>query len=137
VIFVDSSVWIDFFNADETAKTRLLEALLIGGEATIAIADLVLFEVLRGYQSEGDAKRATQLMTALPIIGISSPALSISAIRRFRALRANGITANSPVDLFQANFCIENDHALLHDDQDYDHMAKFLGLRVWRGLAEH
>jgi predicted nucleic acid-binding protein len=137
VILIDSSVWIDHFNGDETIKTHVLEELLIGGEATLAVADLVLFEVLRGYQNERDAKRATHVMTALPIIGVSSPSLAISAVRRFRSLRARGFTINSAVDLLQANFCIENNHTLLHDDQDFDHMETYLGLRVWRGLARN
>jgi len=34
------------------------------------------------------------------------------------------------VDCLIATFCLVNDHALLHNDRDYDPFEEFLSLRV-------
>ena len=46
MIFVDSSVWIDYINNDNTPQTERLDALL--GNQGIVVGDLVLAEVLQG-----------------------------------------------------------------------------------------
>ena len=44
MIFVDSSVWIDYFNGKSTSETETLDALL--GVEPIATGDSILAEVL-------------------------------------------------------------------------------------------
>ena len=51
MILVDSSVWIDFFNGASNTAVDRLEALLCDSSSTLATADLVVFEVLRGFRS--------------------------------------------------------------------------------------
>lgn len=46
-IFVDSSVWIDFFNGTETPETDFLDESL--GRQQIIVGDLILAEVLQGF----------------------------------------------------------------------------------------
>ena len=54
MILVDSSVWIDFFNGRDVAAVSRLSDLLEDGSAPLGMADLVLFEVLRGFREEQD-----------------------------------------------------------------------------------
>ena len=48
MLVVDSSVWIDFFNARASTAREVLRGLLQQGEVRLVVPDLVLFEVLRG-----------------------------------------------------------------------------------------
>ena len=50
----------------------------------------------------------------------------------YRALRAQGLTIDSPVDVPPAGFCIEHGHALLHSERDFDALEAERGLPVWR-----
>ena len=43
---------------------------------------------------------------------------------------SGGVTPRSATDVPIATFCIEEDHELLHNDRDFDFMAKHLSLKV-------
>ena len=50
MIFVDSSVWIDYFRGTPTSEAETLDILL--GREPVITGDLVLVEVLQGFDSE-------------------------------------------------------------------------------------
>lgn len=132
MILVDSSVWIDFFNGrDMPAVSRLVD-LLEDGSAPLAMADLVLFEVLRGFREEQDFNAARRSLSALPVVEIGGEEEALRAAQHYRALRAQGRTVRSPIDVLLASYCIENDYALLHSDRDFDALESLRGLKVWR-----
>jgi predicted nucleic acid-binding protein len=132
MILVDSSVWIDFFNGNVNASSNTLATLLEEGAAPLAIADLALFEVLRGFRHERDYLAANHALRAIDVVAIGGEAICRSAAQHYRFLRSQGYTMASPVDLLQATFCIEQRHALLHNDRDFDAVEQLRGLRVWR-----
>lgn len=132
MILVDSSVWIDFFNGREVAAVSRLTDLLEDGSAPLGMADLVLFEVLRGFREEKDFNAARRTLAALPVVEIGGEAEALRAAQHYRALRAQGKTVRSPVDVLLASYCIENDYALLHSDRDFDALESLRGLKVWR-----
>jgi predicted nucleic acid-binding protein len=129
VILVDASVWIDFFNGSDTPEAGQLADLLNDGAAPIGMADLTLFEVLRGFRHPQDFLAARHALACLPVISIGGEA---KAAEHYRALRAQGVTIDSPIDVLLASFCIEHGHALLHSDRDFDALEAQRGLRVWR-----
>jgi predicted nucleic acid-binding protein len=132
VILVDSSVWIDFFNGREGGAVERLVELLEDGAAPLAMADLVLFEVLRGFRHQQDFLAARRTLGALPVLDIGGERNAVNAAEHYRILRGHGVTVRSPVDVLLASYCIEHDHALLHNDRDFDPMEALRGLKVWR-----
>jgi predicted nucleic acid-binding protein len=56
MILVDSSVWIDYFNGRPTTETGLLDGLL--SQRRPLLGDLILAEVLQGFRSDLDFRRA-------------------------------------------------------------------------------
>ena len=132
MILDDSSVWIDFFNGRSTESVAILAQLLDEAAAPLAIADLALFEVLRGFRFERDYLAADRVLRALDVVPIGGDALCRAAALHYRDLRARGITIASPIDVLQASYCIENNYALLHSDADFDAMETWRGLKVWR-----
>lgn len=127
MIFVDSSVWIDYFRGTSTAQADRLDMLL--GEAELLVGDIVLTEVLQGFDTERDFQTALELMSALPVVEIGGSETAIEAARNFRRLRARGVTVRKTIDTLIASWCIVNRCALLYSDRDFDPFVEHLGLR--------
>lgn len=134
MVVVDSGVWIDLFTGRENGATAALERLLGDGQTHLVLPDLVLFEVLRGFRTEGDLRVARSLFAALEIETIGGEELAHSAAEHYRRLRRLGLTIRSGIDSLIATFCIEQGFALLHRDRDYDAYADHLGLQAWPHL---
>ena len=132
MLVVDSSVWIDFFNAVEKPAAQLLEHLLEQGEIRLIVPDLVLFEVVRGFRHERDYRQARLLMQTLNIEAVGGADMVLVAAQHYRSLRDQGVTVRSSIDVLVATFCIERDYALLHRDRNFDAFEELRGLRSWR-----
>ena len=132
MILVDSSVWIDFFNGARPAPVQQLESLLSDPSAPLAIADLVQFEVLRGFRQEHHYLAARRALSKLTCLQIGGADAALRAAEHYRALRAIGRTIRNPIDVLLASFCIDRGYALLHADRDFDAFEELRGLRAWR-----
>lgn len=128
MILIDSSVWIDYFNGIQTPQTDWLDSSL--GNMPIIIGDLILTEVLQGFQSDKDFKTAKDLLFGIPYMAMGGQSLSLQSAINYRYLRKKGITVRKTIDIIIGTFCIQNQLALLHCDRDFDPMVKFLGLEI-------
>ena len=128
MILVDSSVWIDYFRGTVTAQTETLDRLL--GQELLAIGDLILTEVLEGFDNERDFSDARKILTSLTVVELGGQEIAIQAAKNFRALRRLGVTVRKTIDTVIATRCIESRYDLLHNDRDFDPFVKHLGLRV-------
>jgi predicted nucleic acid-binding protein len=128
LILVDSSVWIGYFRGTITAQTDKLDQLL--GREPLAIGDLILGEVLQGFDEEREFENARRLLTSLAVVELGGTKIAIEAAKNFRALRRLGVTVRKTIDTVIATRCIENGLELLHDDRDFDPFALHLGLKV-------
>jgi len=127
MIVVDSSVWIDYFNGRPTAEADALYRL---ARARLIIGDLIMTEVLQGFASEADFRRAERIFAALEFRRMCGRQIAIAAARNHRALRARGVTVRTTIHTIIATFCIVGGHELLHCDRDFDPFERHLGLRV-------
>jgi predicted nucleic acid-binding protein len=128
MILVDSSVWIDYFRGDATSEAEMLDTLL--GNEPLAVGDLILAEVLQGFQSERDFNQAKQLLMSFEMVEIAGKDVAIQAARNFRTLREHGVTVRKTIDTLIATRCINSGLILLHSDKDFDPFVTYLGLRV-------
>jgi predicted nucleic acid-binding protein len=135
LILVDSSVWIDYFRGAATAQTEKLDALL--GHEPLAIGDLILVEVLQGFDTDREFNQARRMLTALQVVEIGGVEIAIQAARNLRELRKCGVTVRKAIDTIIATRCIASGYDLLHSDRDFDPFAEHLGLRVvaWGGQS--
>lgn len=132
MILVDSSVWIDFFAGTDNPATQQLQNLLLDGSATLGAADLIVFEVLRGFRSEKNRQQAQAYLSALPQVTLGGLDNALLAAEHYRELRALGYTIRSPIDVLLASYCITHGHLLLHRDADFDVLETLRGLEVWK-----
>lgn len=128
MILIDSSVWIDYFNGNKTAQTDWLDASL--GNTPIIIGDLILTEVLQGFQSDKDFKTARELLLGIPFMPMGGRELALESAMNYRFLRRKGVTVRKTIDVIIGTFCIHHLLILLHDDRDFDPMVKHLGLSI-------
>ena len=127
MIFVDSSVWIDYFRGTATPQTEKFDSLL--KTELIATGDLVLTEVLQGFDSDRNFNQAKKLMTSLVVLDMAGQDIAIQAAKSYRRLRTLGITARKTIDTVIATRCIAGGYTLLHSDRDFDPFITHLGLR--------
>jgi predicted nucleic acid-binding protein len=128
MILVDSSVWIDYFNGNKTSQTDWLDSSL--GNIPIIIGDLILTEVLQGFQNDKDFKIARDILLGLPFVPMGGQVLALESAINCRLLRKKGVTVRKTIDVIIGTFCIHHQLILLHDDSDFDLMVKFLGLEI-------
>ena len=128
MIVVDSSVWIDYFNGSETRETALLDSLL--GLEPIMIGDLIIAEVLQGFRTDRDVRRARAVLDTLRFEPMLGRDVALASAANYRALRSKGVTVRKTIDVLIATFCIKNGHVLLHSDRDFDSIEEHLGLKT-------
>ena len=127
MIVVDSSVWIGYFNGAQTSQTDWLDSSL--GKIPIIMGDLILTEVLQGFQREKDFKIAKELLLAMPFMAMGGRALALESAMNYKTLRQKGVTVRKSIDVMIGTFCIHHALPLLHDDRDFVPMVGFLGLK--------
>jgi len=130
MILVDSSVWIDYFNGKKTSKTDWLDTAL--GNKPIITGDLILAEVLQGFQNENDFRTAKNSLLDFPFMEMVGQNIAIKSAINYRLLRKNGVTVRKTIDVIIGTFCIHHHFSLLHDDKDFDPLEKYLKLKTIR-----
>ncbi len=129
MIFLDSTVLIDYFNGKNNWQVEVLDSIL--GKELIVIGDYVLTEVLQGFRSEKEFRKAKTILLSFPCFDIGGKEIAIQSAKNYRFLRKKGITVRKTIDTMIATFCIQNKFTLLHNDRDFDPFNKFLNLKVY------
>lgn len=130
MILVDSSVWIDYFNGKRTGKTDWLDSAL--GNKPIIIGDLILAEVLQGFQNDNEFRTAKKVLLDFPFMEMVGQNMAIKSAINYRFLRKRGVTVRKTIDVMIGTFCIHHHFSLLHDDRDFDPLEKYLKLKTIR-----
>ena len=128
MVLADTSVWIDYFNGVVNWQTDRLDWLL--GAQPVALGDLILTEVLQGFDREVDFQRARSLLSVLPFYELGGYQLCLQSVNNYRTLRRRGISVRKTVDVIIATGCIAWSLELLHNDRDFAPMEEILGLKV-------
>ncbi len=126
--FVDSSVWIDYFNGKNTPQTDKLNDAL--GAQIIAVGDIILAEVLQGFRRDADFEIARNALMQFHLFRVGGVDIALKSAENFRYLRCRGITVRKTIDCLIATFVIERGMQLLHADRDFEPFEQHLGLQV-------
>lgn len=127
MILVDSSVWIDFFNGVDKPHVEKLYQLL--GKEIIVTGDLIVVEVLQGFNLESHFNLAKEVLDRLTYFSLCDKSLAVAAAHNYRILRKHGITVRKTIDVVIGTFCIQNQIPLLHHDKDFVPMESMLKLK--------
>lgn len=127
MILVDSSVWVEYFNGNDTRETAFLDDLL--GSEPVAVGDLILTEVLQGFRDDDHYDIAKELLTDLTVFEMLGQEQALHAAQSYRALRKLGVTIRKPTDVIIGSFCIQARLPLLFADRDFEPLVEHLNLR--------
>lgn len=131
MIVVDTSVWIDVINEQETpAATRCVELLKDG--APVALTDVIYTEVLQGFRTEREASRVERHLRAFPVLRLETLDDFTRAAGLYRQARRAGITIRKTLDCLIASPCVRDGVPILHLDEDFDRLASCTQLEVFK-----
>ncbi len=128
MVLVDSSVWINYFNGQVTWQTEILDQMLI--QIPVLTGDLILIEVLQGFKSDKEYKKAKESLSILPCKQLGGYSLAIKSAENYRKLRKRGVTVRKTIDIVIGTFCLNENIPLLHDDKDFEPMSEYLSLKT-------
>lgn len=121
---VDTSVWVDFFNARSVPHVERLKRLLLAG-AGVGLTPAIYQEILQGALDEAKFRRFRDYFSSqsfyLPLNPVESHA---AAARIYYDCRRKGIPIHSTIDCLIAQTAIEHDLILLHNDRDFERIAE-------------
>jgi predicted nucleic acid-binding protein len=129
VVIVDTTVWVDYFRPGmETPETEWLDRAF--GRQRIGLTDVILCEVLRGVRRDESFQAVHDELLKCQVFELGGTTLAVAAARNYRALRQRGYTVRKTIACLIATFCLQQGHALLHNDRDFDPFEECLGLQV-------
>lgn len=134
MIFVDTCVWSLAFrrsNSTLIAKEVVQLQTLLAQDVPLAVAGIVLQELLSGLREERQFKRLQNLLADFPLI-LATETHHILAAEIANSCRQNGV-ATSATDCLIAAMCIANDAPLLTADKDFAQMAVCCDLKLYQG----
>lgn len=128
IVLVDTSVWINFFKANETGSSLFLKNNL--SNIIVATCPVIVQEVLQGILSDKEFKVVSSYFNTLTKFSDNPYELALDAARLYRDIRKAGFTIRKPNDCLIASYAIKNNVKLLHDDKDFYYIAMNSGLQV-------
>ncbi len=135
MILVDSSVWIDLLRKKSTPQIQRLRDLLQYNQA--AVAPVIYQEILQGASSHENFTRLREYFSSLPFILPLDPIGTYeNAGELYARCRRSGITPRSPHDCLIACIAIEHGVPLLHDDRDFEAIARVEPRLFLAGIQE-
>ena len=131
MILVDTSVLIHFFKGLESEGSRKFRRVLERG-IPFGINSLIFQEVLQGAGSEKEYYTLKKYLETQRFYHLREPIDSYAkAAKIYLDCRKKGITIRSTIDCLIAQTALENDLLLLHEDNDFDLMAKVIPLKFY------
>lgn len=132
MVLVDTSVLIDYLGTVENSGTRAFQSILDSGIA-YGITLFTYMEILQGVSTEREFEQVKRYLDTQKFYGFANEKASFAeAARIYFLCRKRGITISSTIDCLIARAAIENDIFLLHNDKDFDSIAKVVKLKIFR-----
>jgi len=131
VILVDTSAWIELIRTTgHPAHVTLRHHL--ERRAPIATSEPVIMELLAGVATAAERSKLRARLMALPRLTVGGLADFEAAADLYRVCRSRGGTVRKLVDCLIAAVAIRERATLLHNDRDFDVLARHTRLRIER-----
>ena len=124
MVLVDTSVFLPFLKGVDTPQTaRLRDG--IAANIPFGICPFVYQELLQGVRTDEQFSKLKTYLDSQRIFNLQRGNESFAeAAKMFYNCRKMGFTIRNSIDLLIAQTAIENDLRLLHDDRDFQQLAK-------------
>ncbi len=132
MVLIDSSVWIDYMQGNDTKEVSALWDL-ISDNADLCTTGIVIGEILIGMKSPAKRKRLQHDMSKLINLPANDPEDFIAASDIYVKCRKEGTTIRGFTDCLIAAIAIKNDVPLFQKDRDFESIKKVVPqLRLFR-----
>lgn len=132
MLLVDTSIWSLAFRRDRPQEhpkvDHLREALASG--ADVSLTGIILQELLQGVRGPKQRKVLLARLEALPLVEPERRD-HVEAAELRNTCRRRGVQLGT-VDASIAALCIRHNLTLLTADQDFEHAARIIPLKLWR-----
>ncbi|MBE0427655.1 MAG: PIN domain nuclease [Nitrospirae bacterium] len=124
MILVDTSVMIDYLMGNENDAMYKFQYIL-DNNIPFGINPFIYQEVLQGVRTEKDFDKVKKYLDTQRFYSLKDEKESFaSAAKIYFRCRKKGITVNSTIDCLIARTAVENNLYLLHNDSDFDNIAR-------------
>jgi len=103
---------------------------LISANADVALAAISITEILQGIRIDQEYRQVKKALLSFPLLSLQGTESYVAAAELYRACRKKGLTIRGTIDLLIAQTAIENHAGLLHNDRDFDALARISGLKI-------
>jgi predicted nucleic acid-binding protein len=128
VILVDTSAWIAFLRGTGSPACHKLRTVLAADE--VATTDIVQLELLMGARDNHHLRQLRGLLAAVDHLPIAAGLDAERAAELYRTCRRAGETPRQAADCLIAAVALRRDVALLHEDRDFDAIARHCSLEI-------
>lgn len=129
MIVPDSSAWIEGLRATGSPVDLTLRRF-IGDGAELATSEIVLMEVLAGARSDRHRDELRERLMRYPVLTLRPLDGYEAAAELYRMCRRGGETIRKMTDCLVAVPVIEAGASVLHNDSDFDALARHTALRI-------
>jgi len=131
LVLVDTSVMIDYLQGNGNDAVLRFQYIL-DNNIPYGITLFIYQEVLQGVKTEKDFEKVKKYLDTQRLYILKEERESYaSAAKIYFKCRKKGITINSTIDCLIAQTAIENNLYLLHNDSDFDNIAKVVDLKMF------
>jgi predicted nucleic acid-binding protein len=127
---VDTSVWVPYLRQIENQQTLLINTFIDKNE--IITVPIILQEVLQGIKEDNIFNSIKESFLSFKVVEYSNVEAAINAALLYKFLRKKGATIRKPNDCLIAWICIDNNFQLIHNDKDFDNIAKYTSLKIYK-----
>lgn len=129
---VDTSAWVEFLRGTGSDAHFAVRELLERDDV-VHTTDVVVMELLAGARDDLHEVQLRRLLARCVHVPVEGLADYEAAADLYRTSRQGGETVRALTDCLIAVVALRAQIAVLHDDRDFDVLARHCGLRAIRG----
>lgn len=129
-LLIDSSAWIDYFNATDTQISRFIRNVLNEEEYQICTCHIIRQEILQGIRDDRTFHHIKSIFNTMHILENNLQQVTNLAVEIYRILRKKGLTVRSGNDCLIASYALLNNCPLLEIDRDFKFISEYYPLRL-------
>lgn len=129
-MLVDTSAWIQFFKQPES-KHKVFVRNLLTQQQTVHTCPIIYQEVLQGIRDDKEFRRIRANFSTYDFLLFSDSIIAAEeAAMLYRQCRKKGVTVRKAIDCLIAHYALHFNVPLLHNDRDFDQIAKIFPIQV-------
>lgn len=130
VAIFDTTIWIDLSKNVESRETDLLLEYVANYPSQIYLTPTIIQEILQGVKTKKDFEYRLNVLSSFNCFKDDWIKTSVLAAQLFFDLRKKGVTIRKSTDCLIAQIAIQNDALLVHNDRDFEQIAKHNNLKT-------